>query len=131
MLRLVPRQSRSFALAVRSECKAVTAQATIEVQEAKLALRLQGPAEVLYGKKELFKLTSSNTGNGAAENVLLSLLPLGSGDNRPVSHRMASLAAGEERVLEVELTARETGTLTIQVGVTAEAGRMPSWWTGC
>ena len=122
MLRLVPRQNRPFDLAVRWDCKAAASQATIEVQEPRLALRLDGPSEVTYGKKEVFKLKLSNTGNGAAENVLLTLLPLGNGDNRPVSHRIAALAAGEERVLEVELTARQTGVLTIQVGVKADAG---------
>jgi hypothetical protein len=122
VLRLVPRQSQPFDLAVRWDFKPVTSQATIEVQEPKLALHLDGPAEVAFGKKEVFKLKLSNTGNGAAENVLLTLLPLGNGDNHPVSQRIASLGAGEERSLDVELTARETGTLTIQVAVKADAG---------
>ena len=122
VLRLVPRQNRPFDLAVRWDCKAAASQATIEVQEPRLALRLEAPSEVTYGKKAVFKLKLSNSGNGAAENVLLTLLPLGSGDNRPVSHHIAALAAGEERVLEVELTARQTGILTIQVGVKADAG---------
>ena len=76
----------------------------------------------LYGKQELYKLKLSNSGNGAAENVMLTLAPLGTGENRPVSHRIASLAAGEQRVLEVELTARETGTLTIQADIKADGG---------
>jgi hypothetical protein len=122
VLRLVPRQNRPFDLAVRWDCKAAASQATIEVQEPRLVLRLEGPSEVSYGKKEVFRLHLSNSGNGMAENVLLRLLPLGSGDNRPVSHSIAALAAGEERVLEVELTARQTGVLTIQVGVKADSG---------
>ena len=118
----MPRQSRPFDLAVRWDCKLEASQATIEVQEPKLALRLEGPPEVLYGKKELYRLKLSNSGNGAAENVMLTLAPMGTGENRPVSHRIASLAAGEQRVLEVELTARETGTLTIQADIKADGG---------
>ena len=41
----------------------------IEVQEAKLALHLDGPSEVFFGKKEVFKLKVSNTGTGPAENL--------------------------------------------------------------
>ena len=94
----------------------------IDIQEPKLAVHLDGPAEVLYGRKELFKLKVSNTGTGQAENVQITLIPVGTTENRPVSHRMASLAAGEERVMEVELTAHETGILTIQIEAKAEGG---------
>jgi uncharacterized repeat protein (TIGR01451 family) len=122
VLRLVPRQSRPFDLAVRWDYKPVASGAMIDVQEPKLAVHLDGPAEVFYGKKELFKLKVSNIGTGSADNVQISLVPLGTNENRPVSHRMASLAAGEERVMEVELTAHETGILTIQVEAKAEGG---------
>ena len=122
VLRLVPRQSRPFDLAVRWDYKPAASEAMIEVQEPKLAVHLDGPAEVLYGKKELFKLKVSNTGTGSAENVQITLVPMGTSENRPVSHRMASLAAGEERVMEVELVAHETGILTIQVGAKADGG---------
>ena len=45
VLRLVPRQSRSFDLAVRLGMQSGDVEATIEVQEAKLALRLARPAD--------------------------------------------------------------------------------------
>ncbi len=122
VLRLVPRQSRPFDLSVRWDFKAAPSQAMIEVQEPKLALHLEGPSEVYYGKKEVFKLKIANSGTGAADNLMLTLLPVGTGDNRPVTHRMASLAAGEQRTMEVELTARDTGALTIQVQCQADGG---------
>jgi hypothetical protein len=106
VLRLVPRQSRPFDLAVRWDYKPAASQAMIEVQEPKLAVHLDGPSEVLYGKKELFRLKISNVGTGPAENVLISLLPVGTGENRPVTHHMAILAAGEERVMEAARQAR-------------------------
>ena len=51
-LRIIPRQSRRFELAVRWESKPPVSQAAIEVQEPKLSLLLEGPHEVFYGKRE-------------------------------------------------------------------------------
>ena len=39
-----------------------------------------------------------------------------------MSHSVAVLAAGEQRVLEIELTARDAGNLTIQVEAKADGG---------
>lgn len=119
-LRIIPRQSKPFELAVRWECKPALSQATIEVQEPKLAMRLDGPREVFFGKREVYKLRLANTGTGAAENVGLSLTAQGTGDNQPVSHRLGTLPAGEERVIEIELTARQAGNLGIQVEAKAD-----------
>jgi uncharacterized repeat protein (TIGR01451 family) len=94
----------------------------IEVQEPRLGLHLEGPREVFFGRKELFALKLANTGTGDAENVVITLLPLGSGDNQPATHRMGVLPAGEEKMIEVELTARQTGDLLIQVEVRGDHG---------
>ena len=115
LLKIVPHESRPFDLAVRWESKPVASQAMIEVQEPKLLLQLEGPREVLYGKKDTFRLKLTNTGNGAAENVAILLMPMGTGENVPASHKIGTLAAGTEKVLDVELTARQMGNLTIQV----------------
>ncbi len=122
VLRIVPRQSRPFDLAVRWEFKPMTTQAEIEVQEPKLVLQLEGPHEVLYGKKESYRLKLANTGTGSAENVTITLIPLGTGDNVPASHKLGVLPAGEQKVLDVDLTARQAGHLTIQAQVRAEGG---------
>ena len=111
-LRIVPRESRPLDLAVRWEYKPTLSQATIEVQEPKLSLRMEGPREVMYGKKELFTLRLSNTGNGDAENVVITLMPLTPGD-QPVSQNIGTIPAGEEKAIEVELTARHAGQLQI------------------
>lgn len=121
-LRIIPRQSRSFDLAVHWAYKPPASQAVIEVQEPKLLLQLDGPREVLYGKKQLFHLKLTNTGSGNADNVVLTLLPLGTGANVPASHQAGLLKAGEEKTLDVELTARQSGNLTIQVDARAEGG---------
>jgi uncharacterized repeat protein (TIGR01451 family) len=122
MLKLIPRQSKPFDLAVRWEYRPISSQAMIEVQEPKLALQLEGPLEVLYGKKETYRLKLMNVGNGAAENVALMLMPIGGGENVPATHKIGILAAGEEKVLDVELTARQAGNLTIQLDARADGG---------
>jgi len=122
-LRIIPRQSRAFDLAVCWESKPVVSQAMIEVQEPKLFLQLDGPREVLYGKREIYRLKLSNAGTGAADNVLLKLQTAGTGENAPAEHRIAVLPAGAEKTLDVELTARQAGNLTIQVEAQADGVR--------
>lgn len=119
-LKIIPRQSRPFDLAVRWDYKPTASQAMIEVQEPKLVMQLEGPREVFYGKKELFHLRLANTGTGPAENVVLTLMPVGAGENVQATHKVGLLAAGEKKTLEVELTARQAGNLTVQVEVRAD-----------
>jgi len=119
ILRIVPRESRPFDLGVRWTHRPAASQTVIEVQEPKLAIKLDGPREVLFGKTQIFKLEVSNPGTGAAENVRLVLYPLGQG-SAPANHTMGVLAAGATEVIEVELTARQTGNLTIKVEANAD-----------
>ncbi len=117
LLRIVPQVSRPFDLGVRWECKPGASQATIEVQEPKLEIKLEGPREVLYGQREVYKLHLANTGNGDAEDVIIRLMPIGQGGNRPTSQNLGTLAAGERRTIEMELIAREVGNVLIRVEV--------------
>ena len=121
-IRIIPRQSRPFDLAVRWESKPIASQAMIEVQEPKLSLQLEGPHEVFYGKKEIYRLVLANKGSGNAENVSIVMTPVGTGENLPASHKVGVLAAGEQKSLEVELTAREGGLLTIQAEAQGDGG---------
>lgn len=121
VLKIVSRQSKPFDLAVRWDYKPAASQATIEVQEPKLVMRLDGPREVFFGKREVYKLKLSNSGNGPAENVVLNLASMSSGESQPVSHRIGTLNAGEERTIEIELTARQAGNLVIQVSAQGDS----------
>jgi len=120
--RIVPRQSKPFDLTARCDFKPVSSSGLIEVQEPKLEAHLHGPRQVLYGKAETYRLELSNPGTGDAENVTISVVAEGSGDNSPAAHRLGTLAAGEKKVIEVELTARQAGTLTIKVDARADGG---------
>jgi uncharacterized repeat protein (TIGR01451 family) len=121
-LKLVPRQSRPFELAVRWDYRPASSQATIEVQEAKLVMSLDGPREVFFNKRQVYKLKLANAGNGAAENVVLTLMPVGTGQTQPVSHKIGTLAAGEQRSIEMELTARQPGSLSINIEAAGDGG---------
>ncbi|MEN6497468.1 MAG: hypothetical protein ABFD16_24485 [Thermoguttaceae bacterium] len=122
VLRLIPRQSKPFDLAVRWDYRPVASEAMIEVQEPKLEMQLDGPREVLFGKREVYRLELANTGTGEAEAVEISLLPIGTGENVPATHRLGTLAAGEKKIIEVELTARQAGVLTIKVDARGDGG---------
>ncbi len=121
-LHIVPRQSRPFDLAVRWNYQPAVSQTMIEVQEPRLVVNLKGPREVLYGEKEVYRLLLSNSGNGDAENVVITLSPLGAAGNQPVTHNLGMLEAGQEKAIEVELTARQVGNLQIKVEVRGDGG---------
>ncbi len=122
VLRVVPRESRPFDLAVVWNYTPAAAEAKIEVQEAKLAIKLHGPDQILYGKQETFRLEIANTGTGEARQVAITLLPLGSGQSVPATHPLGTLAAGEKKVVEIELTARQAGNLRVNIDATAAGG---------
>ncbi|MFH1922265.1 MAG: CARDB domain-containing protein [Planctomycetota bacterium] len=114
-LRIVPRQSRPFDLAVEWDSLPVVSRAMIEVQEPKIEMRLEGPREVLFGQSEVYRLELTNSGTGDAQDVAISLAPTGPGENLPARHKLGLLKVGEKKVIEVELTARQAGTLAIRV----------------
>jgi uncharacterized repeat protein (TIGR01451 family) len=115
VLGIVPRQSRSIDLAVRWDFTPIVSQAIIEVEEPKLAMRLGGPREVRFGEPQVFKLQISNTGNGAADKVVLTVMPLVPGQGAPSRHSLGTLPAGGKKNIELELTAGQTGTLAVRM----------------
>lgn len=121
-LRLIPRQSRPFDLAVKWDCTPANANALIEVQEPKLVVSLLGPREVLFGKGEIYKLEVFNSGNGDAENVVVSLAPNGGERKAAANHVFGRLSAGQKRSIDVELTARQMGKLTIAIEARGDGG---------
>jgi Domain of unknown function DUF11 len=121
-LKLIPRQNKPIDLAVRWTCLPEMSQASVEVQEPKLAMSLSGPEEVLYGQSRAYRLTISNPGSGDAENVVVSLTPIGRSNEPPASHRLGTLPAGGHKMIEVELTARQAGELQIKAQVQGEGG---------
>lgn len=124
-LQLVPRTGQPMQLGVQWAQAAVSSQTTVEVQEPKLLMEISGPAEVLFGKAQRYSLTLSNPGTGSAEEVSIDLTPPGGDQSSMVHHRVGTLAPGQTKKIELELTAREAGDLKIQAAATA-AGDLKS-----
>jgi len=118
-LQIVPHKSQSFDLAVRWAQSPQASAATVEVQEPKLEMSLTGAKEVLFGEKQLYKITMSNPGTGDAENVVIHLMPLSPTDKSVASHRIGTIKAGGSKTVEVELIARQSGHLAIKAEATA------------
>ncbi|MBL9122428.1 MAG: DUF11 domain-containing protein [Planctomycetaceae bacterium] len=119
-LSVVPRKSRPFDLAVTWTHTPESSQAAVEVQEPKLMMTLAGPDEIYFGEREVYKLTLSNPGTGDAENVVVRLLPTSPGDEQSVSHPIGNIAAGDSKVVELELTAKQANSLEIKAEAVAD-----------
>jgi uncharacterized repeat protein (TIGR01451 family) len=118
-IQLIPRGGREMQLGIELTQAPVVAQATVEIQEPKLQMEIAGPAEVLFGKAQRYSLTLSNPGNGSAEDVSIELTPPGGNKDSLVKHKIGTLAPGESKKIELELTAREAGELKIQAAAMA------------
>ena len=121
-LRLVPRKGKPFDLAVQWTFTPATEQTVVEVQEPKLAMSIAGSEEITFGQSKIYRLTVSNPGTGPAENVSIQLAPIGNPNGAPTHQSLGNLKAGDSKVIEVELTARQAGNITIHATAAAEPG---------
>jgi uncharacterized repeat protein (TIGR01451 family) len=119
-VRLVPHESKPFELAVQWSCSPVASQAMVEVKEPKLAMTLDGPSEVVYGQSKVYRLTMTNPGTGDAENVVLFLAPVDGSNAPPTRHEVGIIRAGQNKPVEVELAARQAGTLSVKAVAVAD-----------
>ncbi|HEY2146789.1 MAG TPA: CARDB domain-containing protein, partial [Pirellulales bacterium] len=119
-LRLLPRKGRGFDLAVQWTFTPIASQTVVDVQEPKLNMTIAGPEEVIYGQSKVYRLTIANPGTGDAENVVVQLEPIGNSTAPPTRHPIGTIRAGDSKVVELELTARQTGSVSIRASATAE-----------
>ena len=121
-LQLIARESQPFELGVSWQVTPAPDSARIQVQEPQLQLALLGPDDVLFGETNIYTIAISNPGTGDAENVALrvgSLSP--NGADSPVQ-QIGTIAAGAQREIEIEVNARQSGQLQIDVEAVAEGG---------
>jgi hypothetical protein len=121
-LRLIPRSGRKFQLGVQWNQDSVESQATVEVREPKLEMKINGPQEVLFGSPQRYQLSLSNPGTASAEEVSVRLIPPGSDASEATTHTIGTIAPGDVKEFELELTAREAGDLFLQANATAAGG---------
>lgn len=119
LLGVIPRKGQPFDLSIALTHSPVASQTSLEVLEPKLTMSINGPPEVFYGKQEVFRLTISNPGTADAENVELKLSAANPGEDPPPPTQLGLIKAGSKKIVELELTARQGGSLTIQA--TAQA----------
>lgn len=122
MLNIVPRDSRPFDLAVGWSFAPRQSTAQIEVQEPKLEMSISGDEEVDYGQTAIYTITLSNPGNGDAENVILSLLPVTPTQDAAGTRNIGVVKAGERKMIELELTAHQAGRLQVKALARGEGG---------
>ncbi len=121
-LELIPRGSRPLDLGVTWTFSPATSTAQIQVQEPKLDMTISGAQDVQYGETKVYTISITNPGTGAAENVVLSLLPLVPGEGSAGVRHLGTIEAGTRQTIEVELTARQTGRLQVRAEATADGG---------
>lgn len=119
---LVAKESKPIELGVDWTHAPVDSRTVVEVHEPKLQITVAGPEEVLFGKPQMYRLTLSNPGTATAEDLTIHLIPPGTDGTKSSSHPFGSLAAGETKTAQVELTARDAGKLYVRASATAAGG---------
>jgi Domain of unknown function DUF11 len=82
----------------------------VAVQQPQLNLGLEGPTKVLWGKPEVYRLLVRNPGNADVKDVQIQLTAESYGSNQS---KIGDIAAGAEKVVEVELTFQQTGIIKL------------------
>ncbi|MEZ6111681.1 MAG: CARDB domain-containing protein [Pirellulaceae bacterium] len=118
-LKLMPIENRPFELAVDWALMPVSMQAQIQVQKPELEIALSGPKDLLFGQTETYTITVTNPGTGDAENVSVQLA---AGKSAGKSHALGVIGAGQQRQIQVELTAQQAGQLELTALAAAEGG---------
>jgi len=121
-LELIPLESKPVELAVQWTYSQTGAGTQVVVEEPKLELKVEGPAEIDYGQRHLYRLTVSNPGTGAAEDIRVHLLPITGESGASTRQTIGSLSSGESTTLEVELMAGGSGEIAVRAVATAEGG---------
>ncbi|MEQ1828227.1 MAG: hypothetical protein ABL921_19865, partial [Pirellula sp.] len=100
-----------FGLGIEWTVLPQSSETKIQVQQPQLELALEGPSEVEYGKPQMYRVRVRNPGNAdvKAVSIALSAEPYGSNQSE-----IGDIVAGSERVIDVELTFQQSGTLPIK-----------------
>ncbi len=121
MMMLKTPKAEHFALGVEWTTLPQNAELKIEVQQPQLAIALEGPSEVTYGNPQMYRIRVRNTGNAdvKAISVAMTAEPYGSNQSD-----IGDVAAGSERIVEVELTFQQSGSLPIVATATSALSKV-------
>lgn len=104
-------QAEHFALGLEWTVTPPSSQMQVHVQQPQLQLALEGPAEVDYGRPQIYRMRIRNPGNADVQKVSVELTAEPYGSNQS---EIGDIPAGSERVVEVELTFQQAGRLPIK-----------------
>ncbi|MFN3151731.1 hypothetical protein [Bremerella sp.] len=121
-LGLIATQTRPFELGLEVAYAPLGAKSPISVLEPKLDMVIDGPQDILFGDSQIFKVIAKNTGTGPAENVSITIMPIKKGQNPTVIDSIGTIAPGDQKVIELELTAKQAGTLALRAETSADNG---------
>jgi len=116
-IRIKATQPGTFDVATNWTTLPQTHSAQVTVREPKLAVEIEGPDEIIYGKSQKYRVRVLNPGDGLASNVVFMLAP-DAADS--VKQPLGNLPAGKEASFEIELTARDQGELNIHGAAMAD-----------
>ena len=121
MILLKTPKAEHFALGVEWTTLPQNAELKIEVQQPQLAIALEGPSEVTFGKPQMYRIRVRNSGNAdvKAISVAMTAEPYGSNQSD-----IGDVAAGSERIVEVELTFQQSGSLPIVATATSTLSKV-------
>lgn len=120
-IKLKTPKAEHFALGVEWTVLPQNAEMKIEVQQPQLAIAVEGPSEATFGKPQIYRIRVRNTGNAdvKAVTVAMSAEPYGTNQSE-----IGDIAVGSERIVEVELTFQQSGTLPIVATATSTLSKL-------
>ncbi|GAA4422202.1 hypothetical protein [Bremerella cremea] len=121
-LTLIATQTRSFELGLEVAFAPLQMKSQLSVLEPKLEMVIEGPNDILFGDSQIFKVIARNAGSGPADNVSITIMPIKKGQNPTVIDSIGTIGPGDQKVLELELTAKQAGTLSLRAETAAENG---------
>ena len=123
-MQLRPVDEGTFECHALVTCTALCASRTT-VTKPLLTVTMSEPPDTPIGQLMPMTLTVSNPGSGPATNVMVrDTVPDGLAHpaGQEIEYEIGTLAAGESRVVQLDLTARAAGSMTNRVEVTGDGG---------
>lgn len=110
-----------FALGLEWTLMPQLAELQIQVQQPQLAVAIEGPSEVEFGKPQTYRIRVKNPGNADVKAVSIALTAEPYGSNQS---DIGDIAAGAERVVEVEMTFQQSGTLPVVASASSTVSQL-------
>ncbi len=93
----------------------------INAVQPQLVVAIEGASEVLYGKPEMYRLRVRNPGNADVKDAEVFMTAESFGTQKS---KIGDLAAGQERIVEVELTFQKSGRMSISGGAESKVSQL-------